>query len=48
MTMPRNFKRLTWEDVDRLIDILLPQLEQVGPFQAMVMITRFERLVAIC
>ena len=40
MTMPRNYKRLTWDVVDRLIDILLPQLEQVGPFQAMVMITR--------
>jgi hypothetical protein len=40
MTMPRKYKRLTWEDVDRLIDILLPQLEAVGPFQAMVMITR--------
>jgi uncharacterized protein len=40
MTMPLKHKRLTWEDVDRLIDILLPQLEAVGPFQAMVMITR--------
>jgi hypothetical protein len=31
---------LTWADVDRLIDILLPQLRTVGPFDAMVMITR--------
>jgi hypoxanthine phosphoribosyltransferase len=29
---------ITWEDVDRLIDHLLPQLE--GEFQAMIMITR--------
>ncbi|MDQ7026737.1 MAG: phosphoribosyltransferase [Anaerolineae bacterium] len=40
MAMPQSYKRLTWDDVDRLIDILLPQLEAVGPFQAMVMITR--------
>jgi hypoxanthine phosphoribosyltransferase len=40
MAMPQKYKRLTWEDVDVLIDILLPQLEEVGPFQAMVMITR--------
>lgn len=38
--MSREYKRLTWQDVDRLIDLLLPQLESVGPFQAMVMITR--------
>lgn len=38
--MPQNYKRLTWEDVDRLIDLLMRQLESVGPFQAMVMITR--------
>ncbi|NDJ60509.1 MAG: phosphoribosyltransferase [Chloroflexi bacterium] len=31
---------LTWEDVDKLIDILLPQLRAIGPFSAMVMITR--------
>jgi uncharacterized protein len=40
MSMPQKYKRLTWSDVDRIIDILLPQLEAVGPFQAMVMITR--------
>lgn len=40
MSMPQKYKRLTWDDVDRLIDTLLPQLESVGPFQAMVMITR--------
>jgi hypoxanthine phosphoribosyltransferase len=40
MSMPQKYKRLTWGDVDRIIDTLLPQLESVGPFQAMVMITR--------
>jgi uncharacterized protein len=29
---------LTWDDVDELIDVLLPQLQ--GPFDAMVIITR--------
>lgn len=37
---PQRHKLLTWDDVDRIIDILIPQLESVGPFQAMVMITR--------
>jgi hypothetical protein len=40
MAMSQNYKRLTWDDVDRIIDTLVPQLEAVGPFQAMVMITR--------
>jgi uncharacterized protein len=31
---------LTWEDVDQLIDTLLPPLRIVGTFDAMVMITR--------
>ncbi|MCU0512590.1 MAG: phosphoribosyltransferase [Anaerolineae bacterium] len=31
---------LTWTDVDKLIDLLIPQLKSVGPFDAMVMITR--------
>lgn len=31
---------LTWADVDKLIDELVPQLNSVGPFGAMVMITR--------
>ncbi|MGJ3237654.1 MAG: phosphoribosyltransferase [Anaerolineae bacterium] len=38
--MPQKYKRLTWNDVDRLIDMMIPQLDSVGPFQAMVMITR--------
>lgn len=40
MSMPQKYKRLTWTDVDRVIDMLMPQLDAVGPFQAMVMITR--------
>lgn len=40
MSMPQKYMRLTWKDVDRIVDTLLPQLESVGPFQAMVMITR--------
>lgn len=40
MSMPQKYKRLTWKDVDRIVDTLLPQVESVGPFQAMVMITR--------
>ncbi len=35
---PSRHEVLTWEDVDRLIDHLLPQFE--GEFEAMVMITR--------
>jgi hypoxanthine phosphoribosyltransferase len=31
-------ERLTWDDVDKLIDVLLPQLK--GPFDAVLMITR--------
>lgn len=31
---------LTWADVDRLIDVLLPPLKIVGTFDAMVLITR--------
>ncbi len=36
--MQRRNEMLTWEDVDRLIDHLLPQFQQ--EFEAMVMITR--------
>lgn len=31
---------LTWEDVDKLVDILLPQLRTIGGFDSMIMITR--------
>jgi hypothetical protein len=37
---PMRQEVLTWEDVDRLIDVLLPQIRSAGPFSAMVMITR--------
>lgn len=37
---PIRHELLSWEDVDRLVDVLLPQLKTVGPFDAMVMITR--------
>ena len=43
MNNPRGPVRreiLTWGDVDKLIDMLLPQLQTVGTFDAMVMITR--------
>ncbi len=37
---PIRHEVLTWEDVDKLVDVLLPQLRTVGNFDAMVMITR--------
>jgi hypothetical protein len=37
---PTRHEVLTWADVDRLIDVLLPPLRIVGTFDAMVMITR--------
>jgi hypothetical protein len=37
---PMRHTLLTWKDVDRLVDILLPQLQSVGTFEAMVLITR--------
>jgi len=40
MSKPQKHKLLTWDDVDRIIDILMPQLKAVSPFDAMVMITR--------
>ncbi len=36
----RRHEILTWADVDKLIDVLLPQLKSVGSFDTMVMITR--------
>ncbi len=36
----RRHEILTWEEVDRLIDILVPQIRAVGLFDAMVLITR--------
>lgn len=40
---PKGFQRhevLTWGDVDTLIDVLIPQLQTAGPFDAMILITR--------
>jgi len=37
---PIRHEVLTWDDVDKLIDVLLPQLRTVGVIEAMVMITR--------
>jgi uncharacterized protein len=31
---------LTWADVDKLIDTLIPQIQAVGPFDAILMVTR--------
>ncbi|MEQ8672300.1 MAG: hypothetical protein RLP44_00910 [Aggregatilineales bacterium] len=43
MANPKGLRRhemLTWDDVDKLIDLLAPQLIGLGGFDAMVMITR--------
>ena len=37
---PGKAEFLSWNDVDQLVDRLLPQLEVIGGFEAMVMITR--------
>jgi hypothetical protein len=37
---PIRHEMLTWGDVDKLIDILLPQLRAVGTFSGMILITR--------
>ncbi len=37
---PVRHEVLTWSDVDKLVDILLPQIRGLGPFSGMVMITR--------
>jgi uncharacterized protein len=37
---PKRHELLNWEDVDKLVDILLPQLQAIGPFGAMILITR--------
>jgi uncharacterized protein len=36
----RRQEWLTWEDVDKLVDVLIPQLRAAGRFDAMIMITR--------
>jgi hypoxanthine phosphoribosyltransferase len=37
---PKRHEILTWSDIDKLMDELLPQLRSVPPFEAMVLITR--------
>lgn len=37
---PIRRELLTWEDVDKLVDILVAQLREAGPFDALVVITR--------
>ncbi len=37
---PSRHLVLTWSDVDKLIDILIPQLRAIGPFSGIIMITR--------
>lgn len=37
---PVRHEILTWDDVDRLIDKLVPQIQAFGPFDAMILITR--------
>ena len=37
---PRRQELLTWAEVDKLIDVLLPQLQTISGFEAMVVITR--------
>ena len=40
---PQGFNRpmvLSWGDMDQLVDVLIPQIQAVGLFDAMVMITR--------
>jgi hypoxanthine phosphoribosyltransferase len=36
----RRHELLTWEEVDKLVDVLLPQIRAAGGFEAMVIITR--------
>ncbi len=37
---PLRQEWLTWSDVDKLVDVLMPQLRAAGSFDAMIMITR--------
>ena len=37
---PIRQELLTWDDVDKLVDVLAPQLRAAGPFEAMILITR--------
>lgn len=37
---PIRHEVLTWADVDKLIDVLVPQIRALGPFDGILMITR--------
>lgn len=37
---PLRQEWLTWDEVDKLVDVLLPQLRAAGSYDAMIMITR--------
>jgi hypoxanthine phosphoribosyltransferase len=37
---PLRQERLTWAEIDKLVDVLLPQLRTAGRFDAMIVITR--------
>jgi hypothetical protein len=37
---PIRHELLTWEDIDKLVDVLLPQLRSAGHFDGLIMITR--------
>ncbi len=37
---PLRHEMLSWDDVDRLVDVLVPQLRAAGSFDALMMVTR--------
>ena len=37
---PIRHELLTWDDVDKLVDVLLPQLKSAGSFDGIILITR--------
>lgn len=37
---PIRHEILTWDDVDKLVDVLVPQIRSAGRFDAMILITR--------
>lgn len=40
MQGPTRHVVLTWADIDKLVDVLVPQIRALGPFDGMIMITR--------
>lgn len=37
---PLRHELLTWDDIDKLVDVLVPQLRSAGSFDSMILITR--------